>query len=115
MMRFQRPSAGEFERRNLLHRTRKIWLNRFSELDWLARPYSPDVRSREILLVSYFITFFKQKLNFNFHEILYAEDASINEPKSPVEILKTLIIRKPCDFVERFFNSIFFEIAKKLT
>ena len=79
------------------------------------RPYSPNVRSREISLVSYFITFFKQKLNFNFHEILYAEGALINEPKSPVKILKTLIIRKPCDFVERFSNSFFFEISEKLT
>ena len=90
-------------------------LNQFSEPNWVARPYSPDVRSREISLVSYFITFFKQKLNLNFHEILYAEDASINEPKSPVKILKNLTIRKSYDFVERFFNSVFFEIAKKLT
>ena len=59
--------------------------------------------------------FFKQKLNFDFHEILYAKDDWINEPKSPVKILKTLTIRKPGDFVERFFNSIFFEIAEKLT
>ena len=59
--------------------------------------------------------FFEQKLNFGFHEILNAEDATINEPKSPVEILKTLTIRKPWDFVERFSNSIFFEISEKLT
>ena len=115
MMRFQRRSAGEFERRNLLHRTKTIWLDQFSEPNWVSRLYSPDVRSREIKLVSYSIIFFKQKLIFDFHEISYAEDASINEPKSPVKILKTLTIRKPCDFVERSFNSIFFEISKKLT
>ena len=72
--------AGDFERRNVLRRTKKIWLDRFSELNWVARLYSPDVRSREITLVSYFIIFFKQKLIFDFHEILYAEDASINQP-----------------------------------